>query len=366
MITWGVELKNNSGYLYIFNLSTDLDNEILAFTHDWIEEFSLHFEKVVVYSTHIGAKRLPKNVFVQELGGGTAKHRVRAIVNLVCSLMHIMLDSKNRCVFYHMNARAASIIGLPLKILRIPQILWYSHAHSSFSLKIATHFVNRVVSTSNSSFPYSTGKLVSTGHGVRDENIIQTTEIHLPESISFIGRVSRVKRLEILINEVFIFQNLHKHQLKFFILGPCESDLDQKYKLELIALADKKNVKLIFVGSIPHKNVQFELSKYDMAYNGTLMSLDKGAIESVFAKSILVSDQTNILKECGYSNFSLDANGEALKISEQLERIFALSNQEKSTITENAKNEALARHSLSSTTAKIVNLFSTIKSSNEK
>ena len=310
--------------------------------------------------------RLPKNVHVRELGGGTAKRRATAIVKILFSLMHIILDSKNRCVFYHMNTRAALIVGLPLKILRIPQILWYSHAHASFSLKIATLFVNRVVSTSSNSFPGSKRKLVATGHGVRDKNIIRTAEIHLADSISFIGRISRVKRLEVLISEVSTFQNLHQRQLKVYIIGPCKSDLDQNYRLELISLAGERNVELIFVGSIPHESVPLELSKYDFAYSGTLKSLDKGAIESVFAKSVLLSDQTNILKECGYSSFSLNSNGEASNISEQLERFLVLSKQERNAIAERAKNETLARHALSSTIERICDLFSNINTANEK
>ena len=112
--------------------------------------------------------------------------------------------------------------------------------------------------------------------------------------------------------------------------------------------------------------MQFELSKCDLAFNGTLKSLDKGAIESVFAKCILISDQSNTLIECGYSDFSLDASGEALTISEQLSLIVSLSESQKTALTEKAKIETIFRHSLSSTIDKICMGFSNIKSSNEK
>lgn len=361
-----VELKNISSYLYVFNLSTDLDNDVLAFTHDWAEEFSHHFDKVFIYSTHLGNTKLPKNVFTQELGGGTAIKRVKAILKILAALIHIVLYSKNRFVFYHMNARVASIIGLPLKILRVPQILWYSHAHASFSLRLATNFVDRVVSTSNSSLPFKTKKLRTTGHGVRDKNVFRATEIHSLESISFLGRVSRVKRIEILIEEVSIFQKLTERKFKIYVIGPCEAPQDKRYKAELIALAKKRNVELIFMGSIPHKNVQLELSKYDVAFNGTLQSLDKGAIESVFAKCLLISDQSNTLIECGYSNFSLDSSGRALKISQQLRLMISLSEGQKTALREKARIETLSRHSLSSTINKIITEFSIIVGSNEK
>ena len=306
--------------------------------------------------------KLPKNVDVRELGGGTVKRRATAIVKMLFSLIHIILGSKNRFVFYHMNTRAALIVGLPLKILRIPQILWYSHAHASFALKIASKWVDKIVSTSPNSFPLLTKKLISTGHGVRDRNVLRLIQDIPTYSISFLGRISPVKRLEILIDEVAIFQNSKDFHLKVYLIGPCEGTRDERYKSELIARAKSKDVQVIFVTPVRHENVQFELLKYDLAYNGTLQSLDKGVIESVFAKCIIISDQKNTLMECGYSNFSLDSSGEAIKISKQLSLIVGLSVAEITDLTENAKNETLSRHSLSSTIDKICIEFTKVKS----
>ena len=66
--------------------------------------------------------------------------------------------------------------------------------------------------------------------------------------------------------------------------------------------------------------------------------------------------------ECGYSNFSLDSSGEAIKISKQLSLIVGLSVAEITDLTENAKNETLSRHSLSSTIDKICIEFTKVKS----
>ena len=149
-------------------------------------------------------------------------------------------------------------------------------------------------------------------------------------------------------------------------MGPCEGVIDQRYKSELVDLAKNKHVQLCFIGSIPHRNAQLELAKYEVAFNGTLQSLDKGAIESVFAKCILISDQSNTLIECGYSDFSLDASGEALTISEQLSLIVSLSKSQKTALTEKAKIETFFRHSLSSTVDKICIEFLNVKSSYDK
>ena len=363
-----MELVSNTfdnSSLIIFNLSTDKDNVALSFACDWIEEFAKRYAVVRVWSVHVGFYDLPANVRVTELGGGSLTKRFLIILRIFPILFYL-IKKPNSHVFYHMNAPIAALLGTLFKIFKIPQILWYSHAHASAALRIAVYLVNKVVSTSSESFPLFTKKLIPTGHGVRDQNTVRPPQINPTYSISFLGRVSRVKRLEILLNEVSMFQKVHDQQFKIFVIGPCEGARDQKYKSELTDLAKKGDVELIFIGSIPHKNVQFELSKCDLAFNGTLKSLDKGAIESVFAKCILISDQSNTLIECGYSDFSLDASGEALTISEQLSLIVSLSESQKTALTEKAKIETFFRHSLSSTIDKICMGFSNIKSSNEK
>lgn len=351
--------KSNS--LVIVNLATDKNNFALSFSCDWIEEFAKRYSEVRVWSVHVGEYDLPSNVKVTELGGGSLRKKIFLLFKIPPIIFYLIRKPKSD-VFYHMNASIAAIVGPILRILKAPQILWYSHAYPSVALKIAVKVVDRVVSTSTESFPLFTSKLIPTGHGVRDQEVVRPTQNIPTYSISFLGRVSRVKRLEVLINEVSIFQNAHNRELKIYIIGPCEGVLDKDYKLELVALAKERDVELIFIGSVPYKNVQFELSKYELAYNGTLKSLDKGAIESVFAHSILISDQKSTLTECGYSKFSLNASGEALKISEQLSLIVSLSVAQRSAIIENAKNETLSRHSLSSTISKICGEFSSIKS----
>ena len=353
--------SDNHNSLVIFNLSTDEDNIALSFANDWVEEFSKRYIKVRVWSVHVGSYDLPPNVKVTELGGGNLLKRFLILIKTFSILFYLMKNPKSH-VFYHMNAPMAALIGAFLRAFKIPQILWYSHAHASFALKIALKWVDKIVSTSPNSFPLLTKKLISTGHGVRDRNVNRLIQDIPTYAISFLGRISPVKRLEILIDEVAIFQNSKDFHLKVYLIGPCEGARDERYKSELVARAKSKNVQVIFVAPVRHENVQFELLKYDLAYNGTLQSLDKGAIESVFSKCILISDQKSTLMECGYSGFSLDNLGEALKISEQLSLIVSLSRTEITDLIESAKNETLSRHSLSSTIDKICIEFAKVKS----
>ena len=68
--------------LYIFNLATDLDDPLLAFTHDWINASLSEAKNVQVVSTHVGRIDLPPEVHVREIGGGDLRKRVVGIIRL--------------------------------------------------------------------------------------------------------------------------------------------------------------------------------------------------------------------------------------------------------------------------------------------
>ena len=68
--------------LIIYNLETDLDSQVLAAAHDWVEAFAAQVDKVFVYSTHVGQTNLPANVVVKELGGGSFLKRLVGLFRL--------------------------------------------------------------------------------------------------------------------------------------------------------------------------------------------------------------------------------------------------------------------------------------------
>ena len=152
--------SDNHNSLVIFNLSTDIDNIALSFANDWIEEFSKRYIKVRVWSIHVGSYDLPPNVKVTELGGGSLLKRFLILIKTLSIVFYLIKNPKSH-VFYHMNAPMAALLGAFLRAFKIPQILWYSHAHASFALKIALKWVDKIVSTSPNSFPLLTKKLIS-------------------------------------------------------------------------------------------------------------------------------------------------------------------------------------------------------------
>ena len=86
----------------IYNLETNLDSNVLAAAHDWVESFAKHVDQVVVYSTHVGRIDLPANVIVHEIGGGSSVSKVLAVLRLLKSVA-IEFPNRNR-LFVFVNS----------------------------------------------------------------------------------------------------------------------------------------------------------------------------------------------------------------------------------------------------------------------
>ena len=344
-------------YLYIFNLETNLDSHALAFTHDWISEFSRYYEKVFVYSFKVGRTNLPSNVSVYELGSGGLFQRIKNLSLHLIPVLRIILGRTETQVFYHMNPRSAMLIGLPLRLFHINQILWYSHSAISKSLRLATLFVNGIVSTSTHSFPISTEKLICTGHGIRFPEITQSV-FSKEKAIVVLGRVSRSKRIHELILETAIFNtNNANKNLAIDIFGTTLTIDDSLYLDELKEIANSCKVIVRFLGPIPKDEIYGRLCAYLIAYNGMLGTIDKAAIESTYAGCYLVSDQLETLRECGFLVENEISGDILLSINKQLEFISQMSEADIIQKSLYARTYIVKKHSLDNTIKKIVLLL---------
>jgi hypothetical protein len=117
--------------IVIFNLSMNLDNHVLANTNLWVNEFSKHFERVHVYSTHVGRYSVPNNVCVEEIGGGSFRKRAVALAKLTFIAFKLYKVRKDVVVFHHQSPRTAVYPGIIFRIFGVNQGLWYSHSSRS-------------------------------------------------------------------------------------------------------------------------------------------------------------------------------------------------------------------------------------------
>jgi glycosyltransferase involved in cell wall biosynthesis len=268
--------------LIIFNLETNLDSPVLAAAHDWVESFSKEFDRVKVYSTHVGRFALPMHVEVSEIGGGSILTRLTALVRLLRVGMASVNSKGDIVVLHHMSTYSAVISGPIFRLFGIKQGLWYSHSIKSISLVVASRFVDVIFSSSPDALPLKSSKNVFVGHGINLERFkrIVNSERNRTGIVS-LGRYAPVKNYERYLELASEFK-----ELKFDIYGPTGLP---EYRDELVNTFESKNPNVKLLGSVNYLQVPNLLSRYEYFYSGTPKSVDKAAIEAALSGCFILS-----------------------------------------------------------------------------
>jgi hypothetical protein len=341
--------------IFVFNLETDLDSLVLAAAHDWIEELSSQYESVEVYSTHVGRTNLAANVSVLELGGGSALKKLRNLCQLFRVVFRLWKFRKSATVFHHMSSRTLAIIGFPIRIMGIPQGIWYSHSRADLSLKIGRHFANAIFSSTESAIPVKGKKVFYLGHGIKILEA-RSEEIFLNpvgrEGIVSLGRIARVKHLEEILFELNVSP---KMEIPVTFIGPLS---DSTYSKELLDLARKLEITLSIVGPMPHSHISTELRKYKYIFSGTPMSVDKALLEGALAGCFVVTSNSEAINLSGMGKVweRLNIFGE-INTQDQLRILESVSVNSEYQLRQLVTYECRKRNDLGETIKKIRNIL---------
>lgn len=331
--------------LYIFNLATDLDHTLLAFTHDWIRACLSEANSVEVVSTHIGRIDLPSNVRVREIGGGNLAKRIVGIFRLIRITCEIGINRRQSVVFYHMTNKVAALIGLPLRIIGVRQGLWYSHSSIPISLKFAAKFSNVLFSSSPNALPISNEKCQYVNHGIDFSRFPTAARREVDPENTFIsfGRVSPIKNLELFIDAV----SRSKSPIKIINLaGPYHTQ--SEYQQSLKKFAESAGITLRFLGEVPYPQVPKFLSQFSICYTGNPKTTDKAAIEAAAVGCFVICLEPNTQELTGMNKVWNEINLHNLPLSEQIDAILALTDRRryqeiisKSAISQNNVNQTV-------------------------
>ena len=309
--------------LYIFNLSTDDEDPLLAFNQEWVRSFHAFCDKVTVISTHVGIHSLPSDIEVVEIGGGSLSKRVRGFSRLFRVGWRIVGNRKNAIVFHHMSPRTALILGPFLKFSKVKQGLWYSHSNASIELQVASYFVNRLFSSSPHSLPIISEKARFVGHGI---NISRFSNIDVgsrKEAVLSLGRVDRIKHNEALINAV---AKSNRKEKVIDLVGPSKTS--SAYLGELVALGDKNGVVVNYLGKVEHNLIPGLLNQYSICFTGNPNTIDKSVIEGALSGCFTIAEQEFVLDQTGMSEvlrrcnlvFSSDLSQQIAQVDQLLKR----------------------------------------------
>ncbi len=344
----------NKKRLYVFNLETNINNPILSFTHDWILNFANQVDKVFVYSTHVGKHKLPKNVEVNEIGGGNFYQKVRALFRLTKSAFAIIRFRKDSIVFHHMSTRTSVFPGILIRLAGVNQGLWYSHSAKPISLRVAARIADVIISSTDGSFPLCSSKIAYVGHGIdlsKSEEIL----LNAPKSrrgVVSLGRITSVKNLDKLL--VSLSKLNTKYDVTF--IGP--SDKNKVVDKKLMSLAGDAKVNLAINPQISHDEVLGKLAKFSIYYTGTPRSVDKSTIEAASVGCFVVTMEKAAQELTGMKQIweELD-QPENLSIDEQIRELEKLTEYEQVELRKLLHNQSVSKNNVTNTTQKILTII---------
>lgn len=268
--------------LLVITQRVDSRDTNLAIHVRWLQELSILCETVTVIAQSVGSHELPSNVRVLSLGKEAGASKLRQYFRL----QGFLWKETSKC-------DSILVLMVPLYVLlsakiamlrRKPIYLWYTHKHVSLTLRAATPFIRRVFSASPESFRLKTKKVRFLGHAIDTDFFTTDADVKRQEGkIVTVGRISPVKRLEILIDAVKELREKGT-RASLDIVGAPILEQDRAYAMQLREQIDRLGLGefVRFRGGLSPAEVRTEYQTASVCANASATgSLDKAILEAM-------------------------------------------------------------------------------------
>lgn len=341
--------------LLIVTQTLDSKHSVLGFFVRWVLEFAKQCEQVTVFCLDKGEDIFPENVSVIHIPrtwGG--------IKTWPLTLTYQALVQRKRYshVFVHMNPEYILSAGIVWKVFRKKVSLWYAHGAVSMRLKVATAFVSNIFSSTPEGFRYKTLKLAIVGQGVDVslyENVDTNRPFSNPTRMVSIGRISSSKRMEMLLETILEFKNIHKRNVMCTIIGGPATEQDTIYEKKLKEFIYTKEIsdQVVWKGPLPLKEAIHILKTQDIFLHfGNTGSLDKAVLDAMMCGVIVCSSneavRSHIVNTYKDENVFISSSKDAAQkvvqlIDETDEKVIQLRNSGRVYVEENFSLKKLVK-----------------------
>ncbi len=353
--------------LLIFTQAVDKQHSAVGFFHKWIKEFAKYTQKVNVVCLQKGEYDFPPNVNVFSLGkeeylqkkpvfGGQMFKRLKYIYRFY---KYIWRERKNYdAVFVHMNKEYALLGGFFWRLLGKRTAFWYNHEKGTIFTRVAMRLVDHVFHTSPYAFTAGTSKSVQMPAGIDVLSFQEQEGVHRnKQAVLFVGRLSLIKRPDLLIDAVTKIYNAGVLQPSLSLVGEGWGK-DTSYIEQLHKQAGELERKGIikFQGKIPHHKLPRIYSEHAVYVNLSPSGLfDKTILEAAACGTlVLVSSRAfrgKIPEICFFAENDKD------DLAKSLQKLLMLSEKEKKALQKKIKDFA-TEHSLPSMVTKAIKILS--------
>lgn len=342
--------------LLILTQTVDLNNPCFEFFHGWLIELAKYCESIDVIALRVGKHKLPNNIKVYDVNPSksliskfTAAWRLSFLIKKL--LLH------NHAVFAHMCPEYVLCAALWAKLYKKPIILWYAHLNSApFMLKIAEKFVNKIVSPSKFSCLLKSNKIISLQHGINTEFFAPSKRLAASNKINnllFVGRVSPVKKIELIIEAIAILnkQNLY---LNLKVIGSIGS-LAHKKLLDKIVKKYELKKQVLFLGRKSRIEVR-KAMRADSLFVSAISCLDKTLLEAMACQSLALAPKSELTKRLLPADCLFEANN-AQSLANKISFWYKATGQNRLSMKCKLREIIIKKHSLSNLIKKMIFIF---------
>ena len=347
----------------------DLDDDVLGFTHTWVNKLAERVEHLHVLALLVGRHELRDNVALYSMGKEQGSGRLRRFINFNRVVAPLVLRRQVDVVFVHMCPIYAVLAAPWAKLRRVPVVMWYAHGHVSYTLKVAHQLVERVVSSTPEGFRLPSNKLVIAGQGI-DTDVFKPAESPRPErpfTVLSVGRISPVKDYETLVMAADILVNQQGHRgFRFVVVGGVGTAEQEEYAHHLGELVKARRLEayIEFVGSVPHGRVVDYYRQADaFASTSRTGSLDKAGLEAMACGLPLLTCNeafTNVLDD--FSNKLMFEEGNVDDLARKILNVIEVRTRSQAVFERALREIVVQEHDVKRLVNRIVSVFEEVSS----
>ena len=294
----------------------------------WTNQFSKNFENVDIITLNKPAGINENyNVKIYGISEGDKSTKFKKYIQIKNLIKKLTEETNYDLCFSHMSPLLLNLTRIHSKNKKNPMILWYTHPKpkeffKKIILLLSLIFSNKVVTASNSSFPYTSKKVQIIGHAIDYELFHNEREKIINKNFIILGRISQSKNIELAVDS---FLNSKFKNNLISIVGDSVTTQDEEYK-DYLVNKYIYNDNVIFEGKVPHKNLPTVIKNYSFHINATPSGFyDKSVLETLSAGLFNFYSNTDYNKLfrndlISFTNFKLDT----LSLTENLNSVYDL------------------------------------------
>lgn len=341
--------------LLFITQKVDKDDAVLGFIHRWLEVFAPHFDQINVICLYKGRVELDPRINVFSLGKEDGRNRFKYIYRFY---KYIWQQRKNYdAVFVHMNAEYV-LLGFWLwKLLKKKVAIWYNHTFGSWRGKTAFALASIVFHTSPYAFSAGLKKSIRMPAGIDTELFVNTDSPRTPNSLLYIGRISEVKHVDVLVTAA---TQMHTNPSTLLDVYGSPGEQDQEYYTQVQHQAAEllTQQRIVFAGPVPNYQTPAIYNQHQICVNLTPRgNYDKTILEAMACGclSVVSSEafrdalpETCMFNEC-----------DSVDLADKLTKLLALSELEKENYRRQFRDYVVQHHALDLLAKKVHNILNT-------